>query len=135
MECKPAMRRTGRRAFALMVMTGVLTLGTDPAHGQVIDFIRQFGSPTTDMAHSVAVDATGVYVVGVTVGTLPGQISSGIRRRLCPQVRQVRRPPVDPPVRHGGVRRSPRCRREPLARTRDCRRSYGRKHGHPPVEP
>jgi hypothetical protein len=38
---------------------------------------RQFGSATTDWTTGIAVDGSGVYVAGVTDGTLPGQTSSG----------------------------------------------------------
>jgi hypothetical protein len=38
---------------------------------------RQFGTAPGDEATGVAVDASGVYVVGYTFGTLPGQASAG----------------------------------------------------------
>ena len=39
---------------------------------------RQFGSPESDRARGVAVDAKGdVYVAGVTFGALPGQVGAG----------------------------------------------------------
>ena len=38
---------------------------------------RQFGTAGVDDAFGVAVDASGVYVAGVTSGTLPGQTSTG----------------------------------------------------------
>jgi hypothetical protein len=38
---------------------------------------RQVGSGSDDFADDVAVDGTGVYVVGITMGTLPGQTSAG----------------------------------------------------------
>jgi len=38
---------------------------------------RQFGSTSFDMGRSVALDATGVYVAGVTLGALPGQTNAG----------------------------------------------------------
>ena len=38
---------------------------------------QQFGSTDFDIAYGVAVDASGVYVVGQTFGTLPGQTSFG----------------------------------------------------------
>src|SRR5262249_33224576 len=38
---------------------------------------RQFGTDDVDVAYGVAVDASGVYVVGQTFGTLPGQASAG----------------------------------------------------------
>src|SRR5262245_19168254 len=34
---------------------------------------REFGTPGADSAEGVAVDATGVYVVGTVAGILPGQ--------------------------------------------------------------
>ena len=40
---------------------------------------RQFGSPVSDFARGVAVDASGVYVVGHTFGALPGQVNAGER--------------------------------------------------------
>ncbi len=38
---------------------------------------RQFGTPGDEVAAGISVDALGVYVVGYTSGTLPGQTSSG----------------------------------------------------------
>jgi len=38
---------------------------------------RQFGSPVGDNATGVAVDTTGVYVTGFTIGALPGQTNLG----------------------------------------------------------
>ncbi len=38
---------------------------------------RQFGTSGSDAATVIAVDGTGVYASGYTVGTLPGQTSSG----------------------------------------------------------
>lgn len=38
---------------------------------------RQFGSSAGDLVYGVAVDASGVYVVGETIGTLPTQSSAG----------------------------------------------------------
>jgi len=38
---------------------------------------RQFGTPGSDSAYAVAVDASGVYVAGDTGGTFPGQTSAG----------------------------------------------------------
>jgi hypothetical protein len=42
-----------------------------------IQWIRQFGTATTDEAFGIAVDASGIYVAGRTRGTLPGQTSAG----------------------------------------------------------
>ena len=33
---------------------------------------RQFGSPAQDEVYGIAVDAAGIYVAGVTPGTMPG---------------------------------------------------------------
>lgn len=38
---------------------------------------RQFGTASNDVTNSVSVDASGVYVGGLTGGTLPGQVSAG----------------------------------------------------------
>ena len=38
---------------------------------------RQFGTGDTDQAFGIAVNAPGVYVVGVTAGALPGQTTAG----------------------------------------------------------
>lgn len=38
---------------------------------------RQFGSATADRGESVAVDASGIYVAGITVHELPGQTTLG----------------------------------------------------------
>jgi uncharacterized protein (TIGR03437 family) len=46
------------------------------ANGNVA-WTRQFGSADGDAAYGVAVDTTGVYSVGQTLGTLPGQINRG----------------------------------------------------------
>jgi hypothetical protein len=42
-----------------------------------LEWTRQFGSPSQDFARGIAVDSTGVYVVGETFGALPGQVSEG----------------------------------------------------------
>ncbi|MHC4501525.1 MAG: SBBP repeat-containing protein, partial [Planctomycetota bacterium] len=38
---------------------------------------RQFGGPDGDSASAISADGSGVYVAGQTLGTLPGQTSSG----------------------------------------------------------
>ena len=38
---------------------------------------QQFGSSENDFTFSIALDASGVYVAGYTLGTLPGQTSAG----------------------------------------------------------
>lgn len=46
--------------------------------GGTLQWVRQFGSPVSDMAMDVALDATGaLYVVGTTHGSLAGQSSAG----------------------------------------------------------
>ena len=47
------------------------------ALGQTISWIRQFGTSSGDLARGMAVEATGVYVVGVTGGVFPGQAFAG----------------------------------------------------------
>jgi len=42
-----------------------------------VDWTRQFGTGRHDRGWGVAVDATGVYVTGATVGVLPGQTAVG----------------------------------------------------------
>jgi hypothetical protein len=46
-------------------------------NAQSIDWVRQFGTSAEDQATAVAVDSTGVYVVGYTWGALPGQTNTG----------------------------------------------------------
>ncbi len=38
---------------------------------------RQFGSSSGDQPFGISVDASGIYVAGLTAGTLPGQTSAG----------------------------------------------------------
>jgi hypothetical protein len=38
---------------------------------------RQFGSTGDEYGHGIAVDSSGVYVTGLTYGTLPGQTAAG----------------------------------------------------------
>ena len=42
-----------------------------------VEFIRQFGTSDVDSAEDVFADSSGVYVVGFTDNTLPGQTSEG----------------------------------------------------------
>ena len=44
---------------------------------------RQFGTSSYDIAFGISVDASGVYVVGETNGTFPGQTSAGDDDALC----------------------------------------------------
>src|SRR5262249_3091518 len=60
-------------------LPGQTSAGGDDAYVAKYDtagnllWVRQFGSAGSDQANAVAADATGVYVVGSTTGTLPGQ--------------------------------------------------------------
>jgi hypothetical protein len=47
------------------------------AHSGAELWTRQFGSASIEEARGISVDATGVYVVGETSGTLPGQTIAG----------------------------------------------------------
>ena len=64
-----------KKALMICFFLGVL-------HGQPevqsISFVRQFGSPQVDEGRAVAADATGVYIVGMTRGVLPGQNRSDV---------------------------------------------------------
>jgi len=55
--------------FVLVVVSAVW--------GQEIEWPRQFGTSSRDLAWGITVDSTGVYVVGWTEGALPGQTNSG----------------------------------------------------------
>ncbi len=47
------------------------------AESGTIHSVVQFGTASDDMAYAVAADSTGAYVVGQTLGVLPGQVSQG----------------------------------------------------------
>lgn len=73
-------KRHGNRATFLLSWTAALMFFSNPAAGQSLRWIRQFGStaPLTDRAAGVATDGTGnVYVVGFTLGSLSGQTNAG----------------------------------------------------------
>ena len=55
----------------------VLAVHPSPARAQDIEWLRQCGTVADDFAYGVAVDASGVYVVGHAVGTLQGQTYAG----------------------------------------------------------
>jgi hypothetical protein len=67
-------KKFGTVAVALVALASAAAVAL--AGGEV-QWTRQFGSPAFDAANGVAVDATGAYVTGHTLGTLPGQTSSG----------------------------------------------------------
>lgn len=62
-----------------MILTLVASASPASARTPVFDFVSQFGSRAYDEAWGVAVDASGVYVVGFTLGALPGQRARGGR--------------------------------------------------------
>ena len=65
-----------RKVFVLGVLVAGFGAGM-PGRAQTIEWIRQFGTSLHEFTHGVAVDSTGVYVVGQSYGTLPGQTSAG----------------------------------------------------------
>ena len=64
--------------WAGLVLLSSLILTSFPAESQTIQWTRQFGTNAEDQATGIAVDSTGVYVVGYTWGSLPGQTNSGL---------------------------------------------------------
>ena len=68
----------GRRIFLWVWLIFGLAPTALPnlARAQTIQWIRQFGSTQDDYARGLAVDSTGVYVVGFTTGTLPRQTNN-----------------------------------------------------------
>lgn len=62
-------------AVTLLLMTGIMS---PTVSGADISWIRQTGTTTEDSATGVGVDNSGnLYVVGWTIGVLPGQSGSG----------------------------------------------------------
>ena len=59
----------------MMMLVGVT--GFEAVWGQETEWTRQFGTSGYDQAFGVSVGASGVYVVGRTNDTLPGQESAG----------------------------------------------------------
>ena len=60
---------------SIIVLAGLALVPT--AHAQGIEWIRQFGSANIDEAQGISVDASGIYVAGITTASLPGQIRAG----------------------------------------------------------
>lgn len=67
------LQRLGMRVLFLL-LASVLATAT---LAQTLQWIRQFGTAGEDGVESVAADASGVYAVGYTEGSLPGQTSAG----------------------------------------------------------
>jgi hypothetical protein len=66
----------GRRGMWWSV--AVMLCAIPPAHGQDLQWVRQFGTAAYDAASAVTTDGSGnIYVAGVTRGTLPTQTSAG----------------------------------------------------------
>ncbi|HWF08477.1 MAG TPA: hypothetical protein VG297_08430 [Bryobacteraceae bacterium] len=62
----------GRAVF----VTFLLLASFVPAGAQTLQWARQFASPKPNATFQIAADATGVYMVGVTQGALPGQTAT-----------------------------------------------------------
>ncbi len=62
---------------ALLFVTVIATAVSPTGWAQTITWTRQFGSSADDVPYATTVDSTGVYVVGVTEGTLSGQTRAG----------------------------------------------------------
>ncbi|MFC1509700.1 SBBP repeat-containing protein [Candidatus Omnitrophota bacterium] len=78
METK--VKRSTRRYFPVLFIVAVIltTVNAAPASSpEDILWIDQFGTSVSDGASGVAVDQTGVYVMGSTKGALPGQTNHG----------------------------------------------------------
>jgi hypothetical protein len=66
----------GRVVLALLVVSAAVPPAVE---AQTIEWTRQLGTPTDDVARAVSVGASGVYVVGLTDGELLDQPSAGGR--------------------------------------------------------
>ncbi len=69
-------------ALCFVLTAGLIIIPTSQisaAEPPEIEWVRQFGTSSQDWANGISVDSTGVYVVGYTQGTLPGQSSAGDR--------------------------------------------------------
>jgi hypothetical protein len=69
--------------FARGTFTGQSNAGQEDAYLRKFDlsgntiWTREFGTSSSDEAMGVGLDSSGVYVTGITNGTLPGQTSAG----------------------------------------------------------
>ncbi len=72
--------RVWRKAWLAIMIVLAVAISISPAHGQVVEWTRQFGTLDFDAAYGDAVDATGVYVVGITRGTVPGTFDAFVRK-------------------------------------------------------
>jgi hypothetical protein len=68
-----------RKAWLAIMIVMAVPISASFAHGQAVEWTRQFDTSGFDAAYGVAVDATGVYVVGITEGA-PGSIDAFIRK-------------------------------------------------------
>jgi hypothetical protein len=67
------------RALLPVALVALVLALAPVVSAQIVDWTRQFGSAAYDTATGISVDASGVYVGGTTIGTLPGQASAGDR--------------------------------------------------------
>ena len=65
--------------FLALIIVVVLGPPATAAPAPAFSWIDQFGSALDDSAWGIALDASGVYVVGSTDGALPGQTSAGAK--------------------------------------------------------
>src|SRR5262249_45611300 len=65
-------------AFSLIALG--LAIGIRPMPGQTMSFFRQFTTPEMDRATAVAVDASGIYVIGNRPASQGGPGSAGVRK-------------------------------------------------------
>src|SRR3990172_4640422 len=72
---------TRNKYFLLIVVFIVawIGLGFQNGNAQTIDWVRQFGGGIPDDVASAAAADGSVYAAGFTLGTLPGQTSSGLQ--------------------------------------------------------
>ncbi len=70
--------RAGFGILASIIFLAAALALVPTAHAQEIEWIRQFGSSSTDGAQGISVDASGIYVAGFTFGTFPGQARAGV---------------------------------------------------------
>src|SRR5436189_3014466 len=71
------MLRSARFVRALPLLASLLVLLPGTAQAQTIVWTRQFGTTGTDVAQDAVADASGVFVVGTTNGSLGGNPQLG----------------------------------------------------------
>ena len=71
-------QRSRRFLLVILLVSSYSTIFLGTGSAQTVEWLRQFGSSVADSGSGVAVDSTGVYVVGSTYGALPGQRNAGL---------------------------------------------------------